>query len=250
MLLQQIRIILVETSHPGNIGATARAMKTMGLKNLYLVNPCNHLNPNAIALAKGANDILEGAVLCNSLVEALSGVNIIFGTSDKSRGLPVTGVSAEECAKLIIDKYAKSNIAIIFGRERIGLTNHELLYCNYHLHIATDRNFSSLNLSQAVQIVAYELRKNLLKPQVLMKDNKDDLASVEEILLLQQHWVKVLEKVKFLKKSNAHRIQERMLRLLNRLQPDVREIRILRGMLTKIEYMLEKNSRTSISATK
>ena len=243
MQLAQICIVLVETSHPGNIGSTARAMKAMGLTNLCLVNPCNYKSQEAIALAAGATDILANASVYSSLEEALQNINSVFGTSARARGLPIQGVDPEQCAKIIEAGSTKANIAIVFGRERTGLTNKELLLCNYHVHIPTEETFSSLNLAQSVQIVAYELRKQILKPKIIVGNNLDPIASVEQVLGLHQHWIAVLNKIKFLKESNADHIKDRMLRILNKLQPDEREIRMFRGMLTKIEYMLAKNAR-------
>lgn len=235
MNLASIRIVLVGTTHPGNIGSTARAMKTMGLSRLYLVNA--NLNPyrKAHELAAGAFDILQSAVMCSSLAEALQGCHLICGTSARPRDLALPGVTPSSCAGLILQQPETSEIAIVFGREHAGLTNEELLLCHYHLHIPSNPDFSSLNLAQAVQIIAYELRMRYLNPSAQVETNATILATSEEIEQFYQHLEKVLIQIDFLKPSNPRKLLQRLRRLFNRARLEKTEVNILRGILTHVE---------------
>ena len=157
-MLENIRIVLVETSHTGNMGSTARAMKTMGLSNLYLVNPLVEPDSHAIALSAGASDVIGNAKIVKSLDEALEGCKLVIGTSARSRTLSWPMVEPRECGVKSVEQSKESPVAIVFGRERVGLTNEELQKCNYHLYIPTNPEYGSLNLAMAVQLVSYEIR--------------------------------------------------------------------------------------------
>lgn len=238
MRLSSIRIILVATTHPGNIGSTARAMKTMGLERLYLVNP--NLNPyrKAHELASGAYDVLQNAVITDSLEEAIQGCHLVCGTSARPRDLALPGLTPSACAKLAISQPDETEIAIIFGREHAGLTNEELLLCHYHIHIPSNPDFSSLNLAQAVQILAYELRMQLLNPVPKVETNQDQWATSTETELFYAHLEQVLIQIDFLKPSNPKRLLQRLRRLFNRARLESTEINILRGILTHIQARL------------
>ncbi len=158
-MLDRIKIVLVGTSHPGNIGAAARAMKTMGLTQLVLVSPQKFPHQHAIEMASGAVDVLENAEVVDSLEMALEDVHLAIGSSARRRELQLPQLSMDEFAPYVRQQSIDSNIAIVFGRERTGLTNHELSCCDYHVMVNTDPKYSSLNLSQAVQLYCYELRK-------------------------------------------------------------------------------------------
>jgi tRNA (cytidine32/uridine32-2'-O)-methyltransferase len=235
MKFSSIRIILVATSHPGNIGSAARAMKTMGLARLYLVNP--NLNPyrKAHELAAGAYDILQNAVITDTLEEALLGCHLAIGTSARPRDLALPGVTPKGCAELVMTQPDESEIAILFGREHAGLTNEELLHCHYHLHIPSDPTFSSLNLAQAVQIIAYELRMAGLNPEALVKTTDSQPATSTEIELLYEHLEQVLIDIDFLKPSNPKRLLQRLRRMFNRTHLESTEVNILRGILTHVQ---------------
>ncbi|HVT62171.1 MAG TPA: tRNA (cytosine(32)/uridine(32)-2'-O)-methyltransferase TrmJ [Legionellaceae bacterium] len=235
MPFEAIRIVLVATTHPGNIGSTARAMKTMGLSRLYLVNP--NLNPyrKAHELAAGAYDILQNAVLCKTLEDALEGCHLVCGTSARPRDLALPGLTPVECATLVNQQNEGTEIAIVFGREHAGLTNEELLLCHYHLHIPSNPAFSSLNLAQAVQIVAYELRMRALQPSVKVETHADRLATHDETEQFYAHLEQVLVQIDFLKPSNPRKLLYRLRRLFNRARLEATEINILRGILTQIQ---------------
>ncbi len=242
MNFKSIRIVLVETSHPGNIGSTARAMKTMGLSRLYLVSPVCFPEKRANEMAAGADDVLENAVVTSSLSEALIGCQLIFATSARARDIGLPGFTPSDCAQKIASFSEDTEIALVFGRERSGLSNQELLQCHYHIHIPTDETFSSLNLSQAVQIMAYEIRMQALSPKALTVHKQDKLATSEQIELFYQHLDSVLISIDFLKLSNPKRLQQRLRRLFNRATLEHMEVNILRGILTHIEYAIAKGT--------
>ncbi len=243
MNFSKIRIILVGTSHPGNIGSTARAMKTMGLSRLYLVSPLMFPDRRANEMAAGADDILESAVVTETLPEALLGCQMIFATSARARDIGLPGFTPNECAQKVSSLGDDTEVAIVFGREQSGLSNQELLHCHYHIHIPTNPEFSSLNLSQAVQILAYEIRMQALAPKAHASNKQDALATAEQVELFYQHLESVLISIDFLKLSNPKRLQQRLRRLFNRATLEAMEINILRGILTHIEYTIAHGTR-------
>ncbi len=241
MKFDSIRIILVETSHPGNIGSTARAMKTMGLERLYLVSPKSFPDPRAHEMSAGAYDVLlEKVVVTDSLENALKGCQLILATSARPRDIALTGLTPFECATLVAETPDNTEIAIVFGREHAGLTNDELLQCHYHIHIPSNPEFSSLNLSQAVQIVAYELRMKCLSPQAQVETKQDTLATADAVEQFYTHLKDVLIEIEFLKPSNPKRLFQRLRRLFNRIQLESMEINILRGILTHVQTAISR----------
>lgn len=238
MKLQSIRIVLIATSHPGNIGSTARAMKTMGLNSLYLVTPKSFPDPKAFEMAAGADDILEHAIVTDSLEEALAGCQLILGTSARPRGLSLPGLTPASCAELVHSHSDKTSIAVVFGREHSGLTNEELLRCHYHIHIPSNPEYSSLNLAQAVQIIAYELRMKLLEPSAHVALRQDDYANSDEIEQFYEHLKQVFIEIQFLKEANPRRLMQRVRRLFNRVNLEKMEVSILRGMLSQVQKSL------------
>lgn len=239
MNLSAIRIILIATSHPGNIGSTARAMKTMGLSSLYLVTPKSFPDTKAIAMAAGADDVLEQAQIKETLDEALVGCQLIFATSARPRGLSLPGLTPPSFAQLVAQQEENTSIAIVFGREHSGLTNEELLKCHYHINIPSNPDYSSLNLSQAVQIVAYELRMKLLSPGASVALRHDEYASADEIEQFYTHLREVFIEIQFLKEANPRRLMQRVRRLFNRVNLEKMEVSILRGMLSQVQKSLE-----------
>lgn len=243
MKFDSIRIVLVATSHPGNIGSTARAMKTMGLHRLYLVSPKSFPDPRAHEMSAGAYDVLlDNVVVTDSLEDALKGCQLVLGTSARPRDIALSGLTPAETATLVAQTPDNTEIAIVFGREHAGLTNDELLQCHYHLHIPSNPAFSSLNLSQAVQIVAYELRMKLLSPTATVETRQDTPATADAVEQFYTHLKEVLVEIDFLKPSNPKRLFQRMRRMFNRIQLESMEINIWRGILTHIQ--------TAINATR
>lgn len=240
MKLNSIRIVLVATSHPGNIGSTARAMKTMGLQRLYLVSPRSFPDRWANELAAGADEVLQHAVVTDSLTEALKGCKIVLATSARPRGLSLPGLTPAAAAELVAQVQDDTEVAFVFGREHAGLTNDELLHSQYHVNIPSDPAFSSLNLAQSVQIIAYELRMKLLSPIADVEMRQENLATAEEIELFYDHLREVLLTIGFLKPSNPRKLLQRLRRLFNRTKLESVEVNILRGILSNVQNALKK----------
>jgi len=240
MQFDLIRVVLVETTHPGNIGATARAMKTMGLSRLYLVSPQCIIDRRAHEMAAGADDVLQQAVVTDSLAAALSGTQMVFGTSARARDLALPGLTPAQVATLMVEKFDDQPIALVFGREHAGLTNDELMHCQYHVHIPTNPAFSSLNLAQAVQIMAYEIRMRALSPEPHTRNRPQPLATADDLQHFYDHLTRVLLAIDFLKPDNPGRVEHRLRRLFNRTQLEAMELGLLRGILTQVERGLNR----------
>jgi TrmH family RNA methyltransferase len=239
MSFNRIRIVLVATSHAGNIGAAARAMKTMGLPRLTLVAPQNFPDAEATARAVGAEDLLQSAQVCATLDEAIRDCAFVIGTSARSRRIAWPTLAPDTAAARALQEAEKSEVAILFGRERTGLTNEELDRCQALVHIPTDPGFSSLNLAAAVQIVAYELRRLLLGATVIRKTAEEalgePLASAAEVQRFYEHLEQVMTETGFLDPENPKLLMRRLMRLYNRAQLSTNEVNILRGILTAVQ---------------
>jgi tRNA (cytidine32/uridine32-2'-O)-methyltransferase len=238
-MLHNIRIVLVETSHTGNMGSTARAMKTMGLSNLYLVNPLVKPDSQAISLAAGASDVIGNATIVDTLDEALAGCSLVIGTSARSRTLPWPMLEPRECGEKSAKTAETAPVALVFGRERVGLTNEELQKCNYHVCIPANPEYSSLNLAMAVQIIAYEVRVAYLalqeagKPQVEYQETPYPL--VDDLERFYQHLEQTLLQTGFIRQSHPGQVMSKLRRLFTRARPESQELNILRGILTSID---------------
>jgi tRNA (cytidine32/uridine32-2'-O)-methyltransferase len=232
--MKQTRIVLINTSHPGNIGAAARAMKNMGLEELYLVNPKVFPSAEATARASGADDLLARAVCVDKLETAIGDIGLVIGASARSRTLPVPMLDPRRCAELIEQQAETTRTAILFGRERTGLTNDELDRCHYLVQIPTNPDYPSLNVAAAVQVVAYELRVAAGLPENLPPKHHR-LATSGEMELFYQHLENTLVAIDFLDPDNPRQLMRRLRRLFSRVQPDENEINILRGILTAVQ---------------
>lgn len=229
-----MRIVLVETTHPGNIGAAARAMKNMGLTRLFLVNPRRYPSADATARAAGADDVLARAVICATLDEALTGCGLVFGASARLRSIPWPQLAPREAAaRAHAAAVGGDEVAFVFGREHAGLSNQELDRCNILVTIPTDPGFASLNLAAAVQVVSYELRVAGL--DATPPSPAEPLASAEERELFYRHLEQVLLALEFLDPNNPKHLMRRLRRLFNRVELDSNEVNILRGILTAVE---------------
>ncbi|PHQ79600.1 MAG: tRNA (cytosine(32)/uridine(32)-2'-O)-methyltransferase TrmJ [Coxiella sp. (in: Bacteria)] len=233
-----VRIILTCPSHPGNIGATARAMKNMGLSELYLVAPKDFPCHDATVRASGADDILEKAQCVDSLEDALAGCHKVFATSARSRRLEWPLCTPREAAEKIKSLGAHKS-AIVFGRESSGLTNDELSLCHYHIHIPTIDEFSSLNLSQAVQVIVYELFVAISGETPVVIDDEDVLASADELHGLTEHLRQTMTAVQFLNPNQPRKLMLRLRRLFQRADTTKTEVNILRGFLTAIDQRID-----------
>jgi len=233
-MLKNIRIVLVETTHPGNIGATARAMKNMGLTRLSLVKPQRYPSHEASARAAGADDVLAAAQLCDSLDQALEGCGLVFGASARSRSIPWPQLDPRQAAARAVQASVADEVALVFGREHAGLSNLELDRCNYLVTIPTSPEFASLNVAAAVQVLSYELRVAAQEaaPTVVLNE---PLASAEERERFYQHLEQVLLDLEFLNPDNPKHLMRRLRRLFNRVELDCNEVNILRGILTAVE---------------
>jgi tRNA (cytidine32/uridine32-2'-O)-methyltransferase len=237
---QHIRIVLCQTSHPGNIGAAARAMKNMGLTQLTLVQPETFPSDHAIARASGADDLLSQAIVVGTLEEAISDCKWVLGTSARHRNLPQALSTPREIAPKIIQA-APNPIAIVFGHERNGLSNHELSLCQHHIHIPCNTDFSSLNLAAAVQIISYECQLASLSDYAQSDDESyDALADRANMEGFYQHLEQTLSQIEFLDPKFPMRILPRIRRLFNRARVETTELNILRGILTAINRAMEK----------
>jgi tRNA/rRNA methyltransferase len=232
--MQRVRVVLVNTSHPGNIGSAARAMMTMGLANLYLVQPRRFPDPEATALAAGAQQVLNAAKCCSSLDEALQGTIAAFGLSARRRDLSHRALAVREGAVDAWGQTGSGDVALVFGNEMSGLSNDELIRCSALVHIPTDPGFSSLNLAQAVQVMAYELRMAAGGGET-PSARTDPLASHEAIEQFYTHLQRILELTEFLDPHKPRRLMERLRRLFGRVRLEQEEINILRGILTSFE---------------
>ncbi len=240
-LFAQIRFVLVETSHPGNIGAAARAMKVMGFHHLVLVRPKKFPHPQAFWRAKHAEDIVENAVVVATLAQAVADCHFVYGTSARQRSLPWPRQSARACARdayAALQSNAKTSIAFVFGREDSGLNNEELQRCTKHATIPANRRYSSLNLAQAVQIIAYELFQLAEEspPQVPGSEDWDaPVAPQHQVELLLKHLEQVLTQIEFFDQDNPRKLMPRMRRFFQRAVLDTNEVGIWRGILTSMQ---------------
>jgi tRNA (cytidine32/uridine32-2'-O)-methyltransferase len=236
-MLDRIRIVLINTSHPGNIGAAARAMKTMGLAELYLVDPIKFPHAEAEAMATGAVNILDDAVVVKTLEEAVTGCTLVVGTSARNRTIPWPLLPPRQVAEKVRHEPAGGRTAIVFGREQSGLTNDELARCHLHVQIPANPDYSSLNIAAAVQVIAYELRVASLDEAPVTETEEWDyrLATADEMERLFEHLEQVLQRIDFLKANAPRRLMTRLRRFFFRARPDVMEMNIFRGMLGAIE---------------
>ena len=229
--MRQPRIVLVNTSHPGNIGATARAMKNMGLEQLCLVSPQHYPSAEATARASGADDLLARASCYASLDEALVDATLVIGASARCRTLPLPLLDPRACAELTMAQADRGRVAVVFGRERTGLSNDELDRCHYLVQIPSNPDYPSLNLAAAVQVIAYELRL-AAGTAALESQGERDYASAGQLEQFYAHLEQTLIELEFLDPENPRQLMRRLRRLFGRARPDQNEINILRGILT------------------
>ncbi|HHF3926362.1 TPA: tRNA (cytosine(32)/uridine(32)-2'-O)-methyltransferase TrmJ [Haemophilus influenzae] len=235
-MLENIRIVLIETSHSGNIGSAARAMKTMGLTQLCLVSP-KSVDEQSYALSAGTENIVKNARVVDSFDEAVDDCSLVIGTSARLRHLQNTLIEPRECAEKVVAY--KGKIAIVFGRERIGLTNEELLKCHYHLNIPANPDYSSLNLAMAVQLVSYELRMAFL----VQNNKKNSLSLIEknypttdQLAYFFDHTERIYQSLGFIQNQGVMR---KLKRLYYRAKLEKNELNILNGMLSAVEKRID-----------
>lgn len=239
--LDNIRIVLVNTSHPGNIGGVARAMKNMGLSQLYLVAPKRFPADEAVWRAASAGDILDSAVITETLDEALDGCGLIIGTSARERRIPWPLLDPRQCGEKVQQESAQHPVALIFGREDRGLKNEELQKCHYHVHIPTNDEYSSLNLAAAVQVVSYEVRMAFLSKgslgQGVIRDWDIEPATNIEMEHFYGHLESSLLGTGFIDPTTPRQTMTRLRRLFNRVRVDKMELAMLRGILSGVDKL-------------
>ena len=246
-----IRIVLVNTTHPGNIGGVARAMKNMGLTRLYLVAPERFPDEQAVWRAAAAGDLLDSAVITATLEEAIGDCQFVVGTSARERRIPWPLLDPRQCAARIGAVCGREQVAIMFGREDRGLTNEELQLCNLHLHIPTSDAYSSLNLAMAVQIVCYELRMLLLQDQLHASEDEQwdtPFCTLENLERFYLHLEQTLTAIEFLDPAAPRQLMARLRRLYGRVRLDEMELNILRGILTETQKWVERGRRVETAA--
>jgi len=233
---------LVETSHPGNIGAVARAMKNMCMTELYLVSPKIFPSAEATSRASGADNLLASAVVCETLQEAIADCEIVIGASARSRSISVPELSPRECAEHLAVETKDKKVAILFGRENSGLKNHELDLCQYLLSIPSNSEYSSLNIAAAVQVVCYEMmvasELSVAEPKAL----EAPLASSAQMESFFDHLYQTLDEIGFLNPEKSTSIMRRLRRLYHRANLDTKELDILRGILKKSTAVLHNKN--------
>lgn len=236
-VLANIHIVLSRPTHPGNIGAAARAMKTMGLTRLVLVAPKQFPAPEASALAADASDVLEGAIVLPSLAEAVQDCRLVVGCSARPRRIGWPTQTPAEGARGLIEAAATGAVALVFGQERTGLTNEELDRCHTVITIPANPEYPSLNLASAVQILAYELRQRALAGESEVGEGEPVGIPVtqDQLDLLYRHLEEVLVEIRFLDPANPRLLMRRLKRLFNRAGLDQNELNILRGILTEVQ---------------
>jgi len=237
--LKNIRIVLSRTSHPGNIGAAARALKTMGLSELVLVNPRQFPHPDADARSTGAIDILARARVCASLPQALDGCVLAVATTGRHRELRHETLPVREAAREVLAQGASHPVAIVFGNETAGLTSEEAAHCQLWAHIPADAGYGSLNIAAAVQIFTYELRMGLSLAAAQPAEEFAP-ATIEQVERLREHFERTMRASGFLDPSNSKRLLRLLRRLLARNRFEVDEVNILRGFLKSIDEKLPR----------
>lgn len=250
--LNNCRVILVNTTHPGNVGSAARAMKTMGLSELYLVseNP-GIIDDHAMARSSGAQDILENSTIVSSLKEAVVDCKYLMGTSARARTLSSPVMTPRQGAEQAIKSYVASGhkVAIIFGQERMGLTNQELAICHSQIIIPANPVYSSLNIASAVQLICYDLRLAALEfieisttslQAINPKRDKETLADASDMELFYEHLERLMLKIEFLDPKQPKLLMQRLRRLFNRSQVNEQELNILRGILAASEKKADR----------
>ena len=240
----RVRIVLVNTSHPGNKGAAARALKNMGLHRLYLVEPKDYPADQAVWRAANALDVLNNAVVVGDLDAALSGCGLVVGTSARERRIPWPLMNPRECGIRVWKEAAEHDVAIVFGREDRGLTNEELHKCTYHVHIPSNPEYSSLNIASAVQVLCYEIRMASLADDAGCVPSFDEWdqppAKINDLELYFEHLEQALVDIGFHDRANPRQTMTRLRRLYSRIRLDEMELSILRGVLTAIKNAAHK----------
>lgn len=247
-MFDRIRMVMVNTSHPGNIGAAARALKNMGLSRLVLVDPLGYPSDHALARAANARDVMDKIQVVDTLDAAVADCTLVIGTSARGRRIPWPLLTPRECGDRVWAESAQHEVAVVFGREDRGLTNEELQKCHFHVHIPSNPDYSSLNVAAALQVIAYEIRMTALQAEKGAPVHFDDWdmppARHEDVEMYFTHLEETLTKLGFLMADNPRQTLTRLRRLYNRVRLDQMELGILRGVLTSVQnHIFHSNNR-------
>jgi len=243
-MLQNIRVVLINTFHSGNIGAAARAMKNMGISQLYLVEPRDFPSEEADSRAAGAKDVLESAVVVDTLEEAIADCQLVIGTSARTqRTFDLPLLHAREGAERAVSEAQQAPVALVFGRETMGLHNSELQQCNLHVYIPANPEYPVLNVSQAIQLLCYEIWCASTERQVAAPE--EEYPRKREMNLFYEHLERVLHQTRFIIPQHQGKVLDKLHRYFNRSRPEKVELNMLRGILTSVEEALDAKNKDS-----
>ncbi|EGR2402877.1 RNA methyltransferase, TrmH family [Vibrio cholerae] len=242
MMLERVKVVLVGTTHSGNIGSAARAMKVMGLSQMVLVDPQCQVDAQAIALAAGASEIALNAQIYPTLEAAVADCGLVVGTSARSRTLEWPMLEPRECGEKLISEANQHSVAMVFGRERTGLTNDELQLCHYHVCVPANPEYSSLNLAMAVQLLSYEVRMAYLALQQSSQSStlQEEYPRHQELERFYAHLEQVIMQTEFISAQQPGQVMNKLRRMFTRVRPEAQEINILRGILTSVQKSISR----------
>ncbi|HAS3591868.1 TPA: tRNA (cytosine(32)/uridine(32)-2'-O)-methyltransferase TrmJ [Vibrio cholerae] len=241
-MLERVKVVLVGTTHSGNIGSAARAMKVMGLSQMVLVDPQCQVDAQAIALAAGASEIALNAQIYPTLEAAVADCGLVVGTSARSRTLEWPMLEPRECGEKLISEANQHSVAMVFGRERTGLTNDELQLCHYHVCVPANPEYSSLNLAMAVQLLSYEVRMAYLALQQSSQSStlQEEYPRHQELERFYAHLEQVIMQTEFISAQQPGQVMNKLRRMFTRARPEAQEINILRGILTSVKKSISR----------
>ncbi|GIB65118.1 RNA methyltransferase [Vibrio cholerae V51] len=242
MMLERVKVVLVGTTHSGNIGSAARAMKVMGLSQMVLVDPQCQVDAQAIALAAGASEIALNAQIYPTLEAAVADCGLVVGTSARSRTLEWPMLEPRECGEKLISEANQHSVAMVFGRERTGLTNEELQLCHYHVCVPANPEYSSLNLAMAVQLLSYEVRMAYLALQQSSQSStlQEEYPRHQELERFYAHLEQVIMQTEFISAQQPGQVMNKLRRMFTHARPEAQEINILRGILTSVQKSISR----------
>lgn len=242
MMLERVKVVLVGTTHSGNIGSAARAMKVMGLSQMVLVDPQCQVDAQAIALAAGASEIALNAQIYPTLEAAVADCGLVVGTSARSRTLEWPMLEPRECGEKLISEANQHSVAMVFGRERTGLTNDELQLCHYHVCVPANPEYSSLNLAMAVQLLSYEVRMAYLALQQSSQSStlQEEYPRHQELERFYAHLEQVIIQTEFISAQQPGQVMNKLRRMFTRARPEAQEVNILRGILTSVQKSISR----------
>lgn len=242
-MLNNIRIVLINTFHPGNIGSSARALKTMGLNQLYLVSPKDFPHEEANRLAASAEDVLENAVIVDTLFDAVADCKMVIISTVRERGYDLPVLTPEQCAGQLLESSTQGPVALVFGPERFGISNEDLSLGKYRVTIPANPNYSSLNLAASVQTLSYEIYKYSSESgQREIRSDSREQVSLQDMERFYEHLEQTYLSTGFINSKHPGEVVKRLRQLFARAQPDQMEMNILRGMLTSVDKIVKQNT--------